>query len=140
MATPSEDTGAAIREFLAADAFAVVGASNDPAKFGAIVLATYRRHGRRAFAVNPRERVIQGEAAYARLADLPQRVESVSIVTPPAVTERIVEEAAAAGARRVWMQPGAESAAAVRRARELGLEVIADGPCVLVELAALRSG
>ena len=34
------------------------------------------------------------------------------IITPPEVTERLVEEAARAGVQHVWMQPGAESAAA----------------------------
>jgi hypothetical protein len=33
------------------------------------------------------------------------------------------------------MQPGAESERALRRGEELGLLVIAGGPCVLVELA-----
>jgi predicted CoA-binding protein len=49
------------------------------------------------------------------------------------VTERIVQDAADAGARFVWMQPGAESPEAIRAARERGLEVIADGSCFLVE-------
>jgi len=127
-------TAATIRDFLADPPFAVVGASNDPAKFGHQVLACYVRHGLRAFPVHPREREILGLRCHARLADLPEPVRNVSIITPPDVTERIVEEAAACGARRLWMQPGAESAAAVARARELGLEVIAGGPCVLVEL------
>ncbi len=125
---------AAIRAFLAAPPFAVVGASNDPAKFGALVLAAYRRAGLRAYPVNPREREVQGLPCHPDLASLPEPVLNVSIITPPTVTERIVEEAARAGVRCVWMQPGAESAAAVARARALGLEVISGGPCVLVEL------
>ncbi|MBM4015665.1 MAG: CoA-binding protein [Planctomycetes bacterium] len=130
------DLAAAIRAFLAAPPFAVVGASNDPAKFGARVLAAYRRAGLRAYPVNPREREVQGLPCHPNLAALPEPVLNVSIITPPAVTERIVEEAARAGARCVWMQPGAESDAAVARARGLGLEVISGGPCVLVELRA----
>ena len=58
----------------------------------------------------------------------------MSIITPPPVTERVVEEAAAAGVEHLWMQPGAESDAAVARAEELGLSVIAGGPCLLVVL------
>ena len=58
----------------------------------------------------------------------------LSIVTPPPVTEKLVEAAAIAGITRLWMQPGAESAAAVRRAGELGLSVISGGPCLLVEI------
>ena len=45
-----------------------------------------------------------------------------------------MEEAAAAGVRHLWMQPGAESPEAVARAEELGLSVIAGGPCLLVVL------
>ncbi len=128
---------ASIRAFLACSRVAVVGASNHPMKFGGKVLAACLRHGRVAFPVNPRERQVLGIRCVATLRDLPEAVEAVSIVTPPAVTERIVEDAAAAGARRVWMQPGAESPRAVARAKELGLDVIAGGPCLIVELDAL---
>ena len=128
------DPSAAIAAFLACERFAVVGASNHPAKFGGRVLAAYRRHGRVAFAVNPRERQVLGAPCYASLAALPERVEAVSIVTPPEVTERIVEEAADAGARFVWMQPGAESAAAIAKAKARRLVVIAGGPCLLIEI------
>jgi predicted CoA-binding protein len=43
-----------------------------------------------------------------------------------------VEQAATLGIGHVWMQPGAESAAAVERATALGLNVIAGGACILV--------
>jgi len=39
----------------------------------------------------------------------------------------------------VWMQPGAESEAALRRAQELGLVAIGGGPCVLVTLGYRES-
>ena len=45
-----------------------------------------------------------------------------------------VEECAKLWIKHVWMQPGAESDAAIRRGRELGLSVIAGGPCLLVVL------
>lgn len=122
------------RRFLAAPPIAVVGASNDLSKYGARVLAALLRHGIAAYPVNPRHESVQGVRAYPTLAALPRPVTSVSVITPPAVTEQIVEEAAQAGARILWMQPGAESPAAVRRVRALGLEVIHGGPCLLVEL------
>ena len=80
-----------------------------------------------------REPEIEGQTAYATLADAPP-VESLSIVTPPPVTEQIVEQAIAAGVQHIWMQPGAESEAAIERARSGGLTVIASGPCLLVAL------
>lgn len=128
------DVGERIRAFLAEGPFAVVGASTDRAKYGNKVLRCYLQNGRAVYAVNPAHAEIEGVPCHPDLASLPERVHGVSIVTPPAVTELVVEEAARAGADRVWMQPGAESARAVARAEELGLEPIAGGPCVLVAL------
>ena len=129
-----DDTSARIREFLAGEVYAVVGASNDRAKYGNKVLRSYLQKGLRAIPVNPKGRSVEGIAAVPDLASLPEPVHGVSIITPPEITERVVEEAAAAGVKRLWMQPGAESARAVRRAEELGLSVIAGGPCLLVSL------
>ncbi|MFN0008298.1 MAG: CoA-binding protein [Planctomycetota bacterium] len=129
-----KDLNERIREFLAGDVYAVVGASTDRSKYGNKVLRCYLQNRRRAIPVNPREKQVEGIAAVPDLASLPEAVHGVSIITPPGITERIVEEVASAGVKRLWMQPGAESAEAVRRAEELGLSVIAGGPCLLVSL------
>ncbi len=77
---------------------------------------------------------MEGLKAYPSLASLPVPVGAISVITPPAATEQVVREAAAAGVKHVWMQPGAESEAAIEAARALGLSVIAGGPCLLVVL------
>jgi uncharacterized protein len=123
-----------ITAFLAQNAFAVVGASRDRAKYGNKVLRVYQQRGRKVFAVNPNETEVEGLPCYGDLASLPEPVAAISVITPPSVTERIVEQAAASGVKYVWMQPGAESPAALERAEELGLVAIAGGPCVLVTL------
>jgi predicted CoA-binding protein len=46
----------------------------------------------------------------------------------------VVEEAIGKGIENVWMQPGAESPAAVEKCRQAGINVIADGSCLLVVL------
>ena len=123
-----------IDEFLKAAAFGVVGASADRGKFGNRVLRCYQMHGLKAVPVNPREEEIEGIPCVASVALLPDNVTSISIVTPPLMTERVVVEAAAKGIRNVWMQPGAESPKAVAFCREKGMNVIADGSCILVVL------
>jgi predicted CoA-binding protein len=123
-----------ISEFLASPPFAVVGASRDRTKYGNKVLRAYLQAGMEVYCVHPREAEIEGQPCYPSLADLPVVPRGVSIITPPAVTERVVREAHAKGASRVWMQPGAESAAAIAEAGRLGLDVIAGGPCLLVAL------
>lgn len=123
-----------IEEFLKAKAFGVVGASTDRSKYGNRVLRCYQQHGLTAIPVNPREDVIEGAKCVPSVLDLPAEVESISVITPPAVTEQVVEQAAAKGIRNVWMQPGAESPRAVATCREHGINVIADGNCILVVL------
>jgi predicted CoA-binding protein len=123
-----------IDEFLAAKAFGVVGASSRREKYGNKVLRCYLQNGRKAIPVNPAEAEIEGIACVKTVTDLPDEVTSISIITPPQVTEKVVDAALARGIRHLWMQPGAESPAAVERARQAGANVIADGSCVLVVL------
>jgi predicted CoA-binding protein len=128
--------GARVDAFLEGTAFAVVGASADRSKYGNRVLRAYVRHGRKAYPVNPNERAVEGLACYPDLASLPEKPHGVSVITPPHVTDRILEEAARLGLRRVWLQPGAESPRSPEIARAAGITLLWGGPCVLVELAA----
>jgi len=124
-----------IADFLAAGPWAVVGASTDRSKYGNKVLRCYQQAAKSpVYPVHPREREIEGLPAYPSLAACPTRPRAVSIITPPKITEAVVEECATLGIRHLWMQPGAESAQAVARARELGLALLAGGPCLLVVL------
>lgn len=123
-----------IDRFLAADAFAVGGASDNPRKYGFKVLRCYLDHGRLAYPLNPRRQPVLGQTAFAHLSELPQRVLSLSIITPPPVTEVLVEEAIEHGVENIWMQPGAETEWAVRAAMGAGLNVIYGGACLLVVL------
>ena len=133
MSTVARPVREIIGDFLEKGPYAVVGASNDRAKYGNKVLRAYKSKGWKVYPVNPREKEVEGLTAYPDLASLPEKPRGVSIITPQPVTERVVVEAAEAGARFVWMQPGAESPEAIRIARERGLEVIGDGSCFLVE-------
>lgn len=126
--------GDPIQRFLASPAFGVAGASTRRQKFGNKVLRCYQQAGRRAIPVNPHEHEIEGAACVASVLELPDEVRSLSVITPPAVTERVVQDAIRRGIEHVWMQPGAESLAAVAACREAGINVIADGSCLLVVL------
>ena len=128
-----------IDQFLQGSPHAVVGASRDRDKYGNKVLRAYQQKNRPVYAVNPNADQIEGEAAYPDLASLPETVHGISIVTPPQVTEAVVEQAGKLGIKNIWMQPGSESQAAISRAAELGMNVIAGGPCVLVRLGYRES-
>lgn len=122
-----------IARFLAVGSFAVVGASADRAKYGNKVLRCYQQHGLPVVGVHPKLTAVEGLPCHPSLVAA-GGVRAVSVVAPPAAAAAIVADAAAAGVRHLWFQPGAEQAAAIATARQLGIEVIADGPCLLVAL------
>jgi len=123
-----------IARFLESPVFGVAGASRRRHKYGNKVLRSYLQAGRKAIPVNPRETEIEGVPCVASALDLPADARSLSVITPPAVTERVVAEAIRKGIEHIWMQPGAESERAVAACRAAGINVIADGSCVLVVL------
>lgn len=123
-----------IIQFLSAEAFAVAGASTNRNKYGNKVLRCYQQHGRQVVPVNPRAEMIEGLPCTASVSELPGNVKSLSVITPPKVTEQIVEQAILHGIENIWMQPGAESPEAISRCEEAGINVIADGSCLLVVL------
>jgi predicted CoA-binding protein len=122
---------AAVDDFLAQPGLALVGASRTGRKFGNTALRELLANGWRVFPVHPSAGHIDGVPCAASLASLPESVGGVVLVTPPSQTERLVEEAAEAGIKRVWMQQGAESPAAIQFCEEHGMQVIA-GECILM--------
>jgi uncharacterized protein len=123
-----------IQTFLAGKRFAVVGASQDRSKYGNKVLRVYMQNKMDVVPVNPTAPEVEGLTAYRDLASVPGAIDGVSIITPPAVTERVVADALARGIKQIWMQPGAESERAIQAAEAAGANVIAHGPCILVSL------
>lgn len=123
-----------IEQFLNGSPHAVVGASRNRSKIGYRVLQSYLQNDRMAYPVNPNADKIDGLETYPDLSSLPQIPHGISVITPPDISEAIVEQAGAIGIKNIWFQPGAESELAVSCAEELGMNVIAGGPCILVVL------
>jgi hypothetical protein len=132
--TTGEPLSERIDAMLAAKTFAVVGASTNPEKYGHIAYVDLKRFGKTVYPVNPRAATVDGDPCYPSIAALPAVPDVVVAVIPPALTERLVDELAAAGVRNLWIQPGAESAVAIAKARAAGIRVVSGGPCVMVSL------
>lgn len=82
---------------------AVVGASDDPAKWGHSVGKTLlsAEHRRSVYLVSRSKSTIYGRKTYPSFADLPEPPEFVEVVVPAPVFDVTVEEALAAGARAI---------------------------------------
>ncbi|AHE67016.1 putative CoA-binding protein [Legionella oakridgensis ATCC 33761 = DSM 21215] len=120
-----------IKQFFTSKGYAVVGASTNREKYGNKVLRCYLQHHKKVIPVHPKETMIEGVPCVQTINNLPDDVYSISMVTPPAITEKIVEQAIAKGIKNIWMQPGAESEKAMNECVENNINVIANGPCIL---------
>lgn len=120
---------AAVKTFFASPRFAVAGASQNSSKFGyqgmyidnsfegsidahsTAVLAWYHVHGLPVTAINPTSpEIMLPSQAYKTVPspaslDVPQQT-ALSVITPPAVTRKLLEEAKSIGIPAVWLQPG----------------------------------
>lgn len=103
---------------------AVVGASRDRMKFGNKAVRAFARRGYTVVPINPRETEVEGFRAYPSVLDVPGAIDLVSLYVPPEAGIRVVEEAATKGVTDIWVNPGADSAALLERARGLGLNAI----------------
>jgi len=117
--------------FLDQPALAVVGVSRLKKKFGNIACRELRAKGYRLYIVHPSGAPVDGVSSYSSLSQLPERVNAVLIVVPPAQALEVVREAAAAGIHHVWLQQGAESPEVLDACRQLGLDVVS-GECILM--------
>lgn len=120
-----------ISDFVNRRVWAVVGVSQDRGKFGNRVFRSLRDAGYIVYPVNPKGGEVEGVEVCPTLADLPQPPEVVDLVVPPPVTEQVVKEAHELGLTRMWMQPGAESEAAIAYCQEHGIQVVYDA-CAMV--------
>ena len=103
-----------IQGILAQKTLAVAGLSRDEKSMSAAAFKELKAKGYTLYPVNPNADSIRGETCYPSLAALPAKVGGVLVFTSPAHTEQVVRDAVAAGIRRIWIQQGAQSEAAVR--------------------------
>jgi predicted CoA-binding protein len=127
-----------IKQFFNSPAYAVVGASKDRYKYGNKVLRCYQQHHKTVWPIHPTETTIEGLPVLNEINKLPSSVKSISIITPPHITEKIVDQAIEHGIQNIWMQPGAESNKAIEQCSKHGITCIANGPCVLVVLGFIE--
>ena len=111
---------------------AVVGVSSDPARPSYEVSEYMQQAGYRIIPVNPNETGVLGEKSYARLEDVPEKIEIVDVFRKAEDVPPVAEAAIRVGAQVLWMQLGIENAEAAEKAREAGLVVIEDA-CMFVE-------
>ncbi len=104
---------------------AILGASTDRTKFGNKSVRAHVAKGYTVYPINPKAAEVEGIAAFASLADIPEgKLDRVSVYLPPKVGITMLPQIAARGCDELWLNPGTESDELVAEAERLGLNVI----------------
>ncbi len=75
---------------------------------------------------------VLGEKAYARLQDIPEPVDLVDVFVRSEQTDRVIDDAIAAGVPAIWLQQGIFNDAGLAKAQEAGMLTTQDR-CTMVE-------
>ena len=105
---------------------AVVGASSNPGKPAYGIPAYLKREGYRIIPVSPRGGELFDEPVRASLAEIGEPVDVVDVFRPAEETPDIARQAAAIGAKVLWLQEGIHSDEAQRIAEEAGMTFVSD--------------
>lgn len=128
-----------INDFISPRKIAVAGASRNPKKFGGYVFNELKQKGFLLYPVNPNADEIQGEKCYKTIADLPEDVTRLLILTPKNETANIAEAAAKRGIKMVWIQQTAETPEALKILEDAGIPVIYK-KCIMMFANPVKGG
>jgi predicted CoA-binding protein len=128
-----------IEDFLAQKRLAMVGVSRTVKDFSVLLFNELRKRGYEVVPVNPHASDILGERCFARVQDIQPPVDTVLLMTSPAVSEAVVADCAEAGVRRIWLYraggDGAVSPKAVQFCHDKGIQLV-PGECPFMFLPA----
>ena len=91
------------------NSIALVGASNDPSKYGNKILLNLKSKGFNVIPVNTKEEEIDGSPVFKSVSDIKECPSIINFVVPPGVGIKITKDLVEKGYDNFWYQPGAES-------------------------------
>jgi hypothetical protein len=110
---------------------ALVGATDNPSKYGSVIYRDLTAKRLTVFPINPSRDTVGGEKAFPDLASLPHRPTIINLVIPPERGLAVVDEVIELGWDNVWLQPGADSPELLAKLEAAGLRYVADS-CIMV--------
>ena len=88
---------------------ALIGASNDPSKYGNKILVDLISKGHNIVPINPKEEEVAELKSYRNINELDEKPLIINFVVPPAVGLEVTKEMVEENYDNFWYQPGAES-------------------------------
>ncbi len=111
---------------------AIVGATDNPAKYGNVIYKDLKGKGFTVFPVNPKKGTVDGDQAYGSLQEIPSKPTVVNLVVPPGVVQGILQQCLDLGLSNVWLQPGAESPKNLAFLKEHNFNYLANA-CIMIQ-------
>lgn len=115
---------------------AVLGASPKPDRYAHRAMRMLSEFGHRAIPVNPAFPEILGETCYANLADVPDRIDTVTIYLGKQRSDPLIDHIISAKPKRIIMNPGAENDDLARKAEAAGIESVYDCTLVMLQMGS----
>lgn len=112
--------------------WAVIGANENPDKYGNMIYKKLKARGYKVYPVSPNYEVIDGDKCYPNLKALPEIPEVLDMVVSPKRGVAVIEEAAELGIKDIWLQPGTFNNELLELIESKGLNSVQ--ACVLVAL------
>ena len=101
--------------------WAIVGLSNNSERAAFGVAKILIEKGHQIIPVHPKAETVHGQKGFAKLSDIPGKVDVVDIFVNSELAGGVVNDAIALGAKGVWLQLDVIDAGAVSRAHDAGL-------------------
>ncbi|MBC7371144.1 MAG: CoA-binding protein [Bdellovibrionaceae bacterium] len=113
---------------------AILGASKNPDRFSHMAFTMLKDYGHTPLPINPGFSELEGVPVYAKLADVPKPVDTLTMYVGPVISSKMREEILALAPKRVIFNPGSENRDLETALRANGIEVL--DACTLVMLRA----
>jgi len=110
-----------IDQMLKLKTWAIVGLSNNSERAAFGVAKVLFEKGHQIIPVHPKAETVHGQKGYAKLSDIPGKVDVVDIFVNSELAGEVVDDAIALGAKGVWLQLDVIDAGAISRANDAGL-------------------
>ena len=128
----SNDDRAVIARLVNAKRIAIVGLSDDHSRTSYAIAAYLVSVGKEIIPVNPNVDRVLGVKAVGSLAEIDGPVDLVDVFRRPEFCGEIARQAAAIGAKGLWLQLGIASAEARDVAAKAGIDYV-ENRCLMVE-------
>lgn len=111
----------------------VIGFTPNEDKYGYKIYKKLKENKYNVHPVNPKYEDYKEFKVYNSIKEVKEKIDSVSVVVPPKVSEKLLEELKNTDIKNIWFQPGTFDENIIEKAENLGFNIVFYD-CVLVEL------